>query len=80
MGVLPESFWAYRAALAYGVTTTHDPSATSWEVFTQAEMVESGEHDRATHLLDRQHPLRRRRPRRDPDESRSTTRATICAA
>ena len=43
MGVLPESFWAYRAALAYGVTTTHDPSATSWEVFTQAEMVESGD-------------------------------------
>jgi Tol biopolymer transport system component/imidazolonepropionase-like amidohydrolase len=42
-GVLPEQFWAYRANLAYGVTTMHDPSATSWEVFTQSEMVEAGE-------------------------------------
>jgi Tol biopolymer transport system component/imidazolonepropionase-like amidohydrolase len=42
-GLIPEQFWAYRANLAYGVTTLHDPSATSWEVFTQAEMVEAGE-------------------------------------
>jgi len=42
-GVLPDQFWAYRANLAYGVTTMHDPSATSWEVFTQGEMVEAGE-------------------------------------
>jgi imidazolonepropionase-like amidohydrolase len=42
-GVVPDSFWAYRANLAYGVTTMHDPSATSYEVFTQAEMVEAGE-------------------------------------
>lgn len=42
-GLLPEHFWAYDASLAYGVTTMHDPSATSWEVFTQAEMVEAGE-------------------------------------
>jgi Tol biopolymer transport system component/imidazolonepropionase-like amidohydrolase len=43
LGVPPDSFWAYRASLAYGVTTLHDPSATSWEVFTQAEMVETGD-------------------------------------
>ena len=42
-GLIPEAFWAYRANLAYGVTTMHDPSATNWEVFTQAEMVEAGE-------------------------------------
>ncbi len=42
-GVLPDQFWAYRANLAYGVTTMHDPSATSWEVFTQSEMIEAGE-------------------------------------
>src|SRR5438128_4874680 len=41
-GLLPDAFWAYRANLAYGVTTIHDPSATSWEVFTQSEMVEAG--------------------------------------
>jgi Tol biopolymer transport system component/imidazolonepropionase-like amidohydrolase len=41
-GVVPDSFWAYRANLAYGVTTMLDPSATSYEVFTQAEMVEAG--------------------------------------
>lgn len=42
-GVIPNRFWAYDANLAYGVTTLHDPSATSWEVFTEAEMVEAGE-------------------------------------
>jgi len=41
-GVVPDKFWAYEALLAYGVTTTHDPSATSWEVFTEGEMVQAG--------------------------------------
>jgi Tol biopolymer transport system component/imidazolonepropionase-like amidohydrolase len=41
-GVVPNHFWADDALLAYGVTTTHDPSATSWEVFTEAEMIETG--------------------------------------
>lgn len=41
-GIVPETFWGYDANLAYGVTTMHDPSATSWEVFTQAEMVQAG--------------------------------------
>lgn len=43
IGAIPDRFWAYDANLAYGVTTMHDPSATSWEVFTEAEMVEAGE-------------------------------------
>lgn len=34
--------WKYLANLAYGVTTTHDPSATSEEAFEQGEMVEAG--------------------------------------
>jgi imidazolonepropionase-like amidohydrolase len=41
-GIVPDHFWAYDACLAYGVTTMHDPSATSWEVFTEAEMVQAG--------------------------------------
>jgi imidazolonepropionase-like amidohydrolase len=42
-GVIPNHFWSYDANLAYGVTTMHDPSATSWEVFTESEMVQAGE-------------------------------------
>jgi len=42
VGIIPNRFWSYDANLAYGVTTMHDPSATSWEVFTEGEMVESG--------------------------------------
>src|SRR5690348_17762065 len=32
----------FRSNLAYGVTTTYDPSAPSLDVFAQAEMVEAG--------------------------------------
>ena len=39
----PEKKWEYVANLAYGVTTSHDPSAPSLDVFGQAEMVEAGE-------------------------------------
>lgn len=42
-GLIPNRFWSYDANLAYGVTTMHDPSATSWEVFTESEMVQAGE-------------------------------------
>ncbi|HEY7513732.1 MAG TPA: amidohydrolase family protein, partial [Vicinamibacteria bacterium] len=34
--------WEYAANLAYGVTTTYDPSAPSLDVFAQGEMVEAG--------------------------------------
>jgi Tol biopolymer transport system component/imidazolonepropionase-like amidohydrolase len=42
LDVLPQRPWKYLANLAYGVTSTHDPSASTHEVFTQSEMVEAG--------------------------------------
>jgi Tol biopolymer transport system component/imidazolonepropionase-like amidohydrolase len=40
--IFPENKWEYVAKLAYGVTTTYDPSAPSLDVFSQAEMIEAG--------------------------------------
>jgi Tol biopolymer transport system component/imidazolonepropionase-like amidohydrolase len=42
LDVFPQRPWKYLANLAYGVTSTHDPSAATQEVFGQAEMVEAG--------------------------------------
>jgi Tol biopolymer transport system component/imidazolonepropionase-like amidohydrolase len=41
-GVIPQQNWAYYANLAFGVTTMHDPSATSETVFAQAELQKAG--------------------------------------
>lgn len=41
-GVSPQQDWSYYANLAYGVTTSHDPSANTEMVFSQAEMVRAG--------------------------------------
>lgn len=41
-GISPQQQWSYFANLAYGVTTTHDPSISTEMVFSQAEMVEAG--------------------------------------
>jgi imidazolonepropionase-like amidohydrolase/Tol biopolymer transport system component len=41
--VFPQTKWEYVANLAYGVTTTYDPSAHNLDVFAQQEMVETGE-------------------------------------
>lgn len=41
-GISPQQQWSYMANLAYGVTTTHDPSASSQMVFSQSEMVKVG--------------------------------------
>ena len=41
-GILPEKHWPYYTNLAYGVTTTHDPSASSELVFGQGELVKAG--------------------------------------
>jgi imidazolonepropionase-like amidohydrolase/Tol biopolymer transport system component len=41
-GLSPQKHWEYYANLAYGVTTTHDPSANSEMVFSQSEMVKAG--------------------------------------
>ncbi|WP_372369840.1 amidohydrolase family protein [Candidatus Uabimicrobium sp. HlEnr_7] len=41
-GISPQQQWSYYASLAYGVTTTHDPSSNTEMVFTQSEMVKAG--------------------------------------
>jgi imidazolonepropionase-like amidohydrolase/Tol biopolymer transport system component len=43
LDIIPEKQWPYYANLAYGVTTTHDPSAATQTVFAQSEMVKAGE-------------------------------------
>jgi imidazolonepropionase-like amidohydrolase/Tol biopolymer transport system component len=40
--ILPEQEWRYDVNLDFGVTTVHDPSASTDLVFTQAERVEAG--------------------------------------
>jgi len=42
LGMSPQKQPAYYANLAYGVTTTHDPSSNSEQVFNQSEMVKTG--------------------------------------
>ena len=41
-GTSPQKHWQYYANLAYGVTTTHDPSSNSEMTFSQSEMVKAG--------------------------------------
>ncbi|HWQ03186.1 MAG TPA: amidohydrolase family protein, partial [Candidatus Nitrosotenuis sp.] len=41
--VLTDQEWSYSANLAYGVTTTRDPSFDSNQVFAQGELVSAGE-------------------------------------
>lgn len=41
-GISPQQQWSYYANVAYGVTTTHDPSSNTEMVFTQSEMVKAG--------------------------------------
>ena len=41
-GLHPQKHGPYYASLAYGITTTHDPSSNSEMVFTQSEMVKYG--------------------------------------
>ncbi len=42
LGPTPQKQWSYYANLAFGVTTTHDPSSVSEMVFSQSEMVKAG--------------------------------------
>ncbi len=42
-GVMAQNNWAYYANLAFGVTTLHDPSATTEMVFSQSELQKTGE-------------------------------------
>jgi imidazolonepropionase-like amidohydrolase/Tol biopolymer transport system component len=41
--IIPQQSWINYAALAFGVTTLHDPSNNSSEIFTAAEMQRAGE-------------------------------------
>ncbi len=41
--IVTDQEWSYAANLAYGVTTTRDPSIDSNQVFAQGELVEAGE-------------------------------------
>ena len=41
-GISPKKHWQYYTNLAYGVTTTHDPSVNTEITFAQSEMVKSG--------------------------------------
>lgn len=41
-GISPQQDWPYYANLAYGVTTSHDPSSNTAMVFSQAEMIKAG--------------------------------------
>ncbi|HWO87573.1 MAG TPA: amidohydrolase family protein [Gemmatimonadales bacterium] len=42
LDITPQRPWQYWANLAYGVTTTHDPSASDHLVFSQSELVDAG--------------------------------------
>ena len=41
-GLVPQQNWVYDAALAYGVTTIHDPSADTHAVFASSELQRAG--------------------------------------
>lgn len=41
-GLSPNQQWEYFANLGYGVTTVHDPSSNTEMIFSQAEMIRSG--------------------------------------
>ena len=42
LGPSPQKQWSYFANVAFGVTTTHDPSSVSEMCFSQSEMVKAG--------------------------------------
>ncbi|WP_316805593.1 amidohydrolase family protein [Pedobacter nototheniae] len=41
-GITPQNDWSYMANLAFGVTTSHDPSSNTEMVFSQSEMLKAG--------------------------------------
>ena len=59
-GILAQSTWPLAANLAFGVTTSHDPSNDTETVFTNAELIRAGAKLGPAAVLDRHHPLRRR--------------------
>ncbi len=43
VGITPQQNWAFYASAAFGVTTEHDPSNDTEEVFASSELVKAGE-------------------------------------
>ena len=41
-GIIPQQSWVNYASLAFGVTTIHDPSNDTGEIFTQSELQKAG--------------------------------------
>ena len=77
--IIPEQSWVNYASLAFGVTTLHDPSNDTGEIFAASELAARGRDRRAAHLLDRHDPLRRARATFKARRSTaSTTRARTC--
>ncbi|MDP1978238.1 amidohydrolase family protein [Undibacterium sp.] len=42
-GIIPQQSWVNYASLAFGVTTIHDPSNDTGEIFTQSELQRAGQ-------------------------------------
>ncbi|MFN0156729.1 MAG: amidohydrolase family protein [Bacteroidota bacterium] len=42
IGITPEQNWAFYANVAFGVTTEHDPSNDTEEIFASSEMIKAG--------------------------------------
>lgn len=42
-GLSPQKEWPYYASMAYGITSTHDPSSNTQMSLSQSEMVKTGE-------------------------------------
>ena len=57
--IIPQQNWVHYASLAFGVTTIHDPSNDTGEIFAASELAKAGVIVGAAHLLDRHDPLRR---------------------
>ena len=41
--IIPQQNWVHAAALAYGVTTVHDPSNDTFEIFAASEYQKAGQ-------------------------------------
>ena len=59
-GILAQSSWPLLANLAFGVTTSHDPSNDTETVFANAELIRTGQKIGPAPVFDRHDPLRRR--------------------
>ena len=78
--IIPQQNWVNYAALAFGVTTLHDPSNDTAEIFSASEMAKAGLivgpriFSTGTILYGAEGAVQGRR------STRSTTRSRTCAA